>query len=143
MSDVVGNKGKLFYSLDGEDFTEFAGVVSLKPGKPNRAKVDNTDLSSDNKTSLPGTIDYNSLEAEIKYAPAITGTILGWFTGGTQLYFKVELNDQITPSTGNPSSGTYFGYVESFDPFAGVERDKVVTNGITFAVNGFEFDPAT
>jgi hypothetical protein len=144
MSDVLGNGAILSYSIDGgTTYVPFAGVLSIKPAKPTIKKVDNTDLSSTTETTVPSLPNFGSLDATIKYKPTTTSLILGWFTAGTLLKFKLELNDQITPSTGAKSKGVYDGYVEAFDPFSEIKTGELVKNDITVAVNGFAFTAAT
>lgn len=136
----VGNKAKLFYSLDNTTWIPFAKIEKIKGGKLAAPEVKTTKLDSDAEERQPGLPDYQPIEADIRYAASMTTTIKGWMDNQTSLYFKVEVND----GTETNSSDAVQGYVSDFDPFGELVNNKEIISSITIARSGKStFTPAT
>jgi len=121
VTDVQGTK--IFLVATGTDVSDAAAIAAAIAGgkqigclqalgdiSETRAVTEYTCLSSDESTKSSGSISLGNMEISTLFNAADTAgqeDMIAMWDGNERRIFIVEMNDQITPSTGNPTYLTF------------------------------------
>lgn len=130
----VGDLAKVYYSLDGTTFTEFADVKKFKKNKIKSPKVPTSNLQSTAETSQPGRPEFGEMELTIGHNANLTNTITGWMVAKTVLQFKSQINDGSNLTSG--TSDIITGFVSEFDAWGEVKENEQILSDITITASG-------
>ena len=132
---VVGDLANLQYSSSSSTgYTTFAQIEKIKHFTVEAPTVVTTPLNATNETSQPGIPDLGEITGQLKFASSMYTTIMGWVNNKTVMYFKTQVNDGSSPTTGSYSYVQ--GWIKSFSPIGDIERNKVLLSDITIKVTG-------
>ena len=99
-------------------FTGF-GVVDLTPNKVSINEVDITNLNSlAKKSQASKTPDFGEVALTMPWSSGLIGTVNGWITGATTMYFKLTIDD----SGSSDSAFVFPGWVKEFEPVSGTMK---------------------
>jgi hypothetical protein len=123
-------------SSDGVAYTSLGCIESFSMDGNARAEIDVTCLTSTSKEFMFGLRDNGTMALEIKYDPSSAGLTLAEasYASDTAYKFRVTYNDQITPTTGNPTSSDFDGFVMNLSHSGSV--DNVLTGSIEVKISG-------